>query len=60
MGYLQPAGLLDGPLKVTPDRGRYGWEGRHPENATLRIAIRGTDGRRAEAVVTVALRPGWG
>ena len=27
---LQPAGLLDGALKVTPDEGRYRWLGRHP------------------------------
>src|SRR4051812_33605397 len=26
-GFLQPAGLIDGPLKVRPDRGRYYWQG---------------------------------
>jgi hypothetical protein len=59
-GYLQPAGLLDGPLKVTPDRGRYHWAGAHPRTARVTIAVRRADGRRAEAHVRVALRAGWG
>jgi len=59
-GYLKPAGLLRGPLKVTPDRGRYFWQGRHPKDVRVRIAIHRADGSTDRAAVTVALGSGWG
>jgi hypothetical protein len=59
-GYLQPAGMLGGPLKVTPDRGRYFWQGRHPKDARVVIAIHRRNGSTDEASLSVALRAGWG
>jgi hypothetical protein len=59
-GFLQPAGLLDGALKVTPDRGRLHWQGRHPKDARLRIVIRRASGATDRASLTVPLRAGWG
>jgi hypothetical protein len=57
---LQPAGLLDGALKVTPDEGRYRWLGRHPVEGTLTITATLRDGSRAVATRRVPLAPGWG
>jgi hypothetical protein len=57
---LQPAGLLDGALKVTPDEGRYRWLGRHPVVGTLTITATYRDGSRAVATRRVPLAPGWG
>jgi hypothetical protein len=57
---LQPAGLLDGALKVTPDEGRYRWLGRHPVVGTLTVTATYRDGSRAVATRRVPLAPGWG
>jgi hypothetical protein len=59
-GFLQPAGLISGPLRVRPDRGRYIWFGRHPVHAKVRIAAFYRDGSSSSTVVRVSLRPGWG
>lgn len=59
-GYLQPAGMLRGPLKVTPDRGRYFWQGRHPKDARVVIAIYRPDSSTDRASLSVPLRAGWG
>jgi hypothetical protein len=59
-GYLRPAGLIDGPLRVTPDRGRYNWAGGHPLSAHVAVTIVRASGPRERATVTVPLRPGWG
>jgi hypothetical protein len=59
-GYLHPAGLLSGALRVVPDRGRYGWQGRHPKDAQLRIVVRRPDGSTRATQLTVTLGPGWG
>jgi hypothetical protein len=59
-GYLQPAGLLDGPLEVTPDRGRFYWQGSHPRDARLQIVIRRASGATDRVSLSVPLRPGWG
>jgi hypothetical protein len=58
-GFLQPAGLIDGPLRVTPDDGPDRWIGRNPVSATvdLRIVDGGTT---ATTAVEVRLSPGWG
>jgi hypothetical protein len=57
---LQPAGLLDGARKVTPDEGRYRWLGRHPVVGTLTVTATYRDGSRAVATRRVPLAPGWG
>jgi hypothetical protein len=59
-GYLHPAGLIDGPLRVTPDRGRYVWTGRHPRDAHVAVTIVRGLGIRERAAATVPLRAGWG
>ena len=59
-GELQPAGLLDGALKVTPDEGRHRWFGRHPVTGTLTVTATYRDGSRAAATRRVPLSPGWG
>lgn len=59
-GYLQPAGLLSGRSKIRPDRGRYFWEGRHPHDTQVALAIGRADGSTDRARLTVPLRPGWG
>jgi hypothetical protein len=55
-GFLSPAGLLNGRLRVRSDGGRYHWTGRHPRAATV-ILIAG-EGRRAKRRVYLAA--GWG
>jgi hypothetical protein len=60
LGYLHPAGLLDGALRVTPDSGRYGWQGRHPKRARLVIDVTGRDGSKARTRLSVPLLAGWG
>jgi hypothetical protein len=59
-GYLRPAGLLDGPLKVTADRGRFGWTGRRGVEGTVRIIATHRNGSTSETELRVPLRPGWG
>ena len=59
-GYLQHAGLLDGALRVTPDRGRYHWYGRRPITGTLALRATYPDGRVAATTRRVELSPGWG
>ena len=59
-GFLQPAGMIDGPLRVRPDRGRYLWFGRHPREARVQLVAHYRDGTTATATARVALHPGWG
>ncbi len=59
-GFLRPAGLIDGPLRVRPDRGRYYWTGRHPVSAKVRLIVRYRGGRRARRTLRVGLAAGWG
>jgi len=59
-GFLQPAGLKNGRLRVRPDVGRYTWYGRHPVYATVRITASYGDGPPATTIVRVSLHPGWG
>jgi hypothetical protein len=60
IGYMRPAGMLDGGLRVTPDRGRLHWEGRHPRDAHLVIDVTRRDGSKLRTRLTVPLRAGWG
>jgi hypothetical protein len=59
-GFLQPAGLLDGLLKVQPDRGRYYWIGSHPVSARVRIVVDYGGGRKLQTTTMVGLHAGWG
>jgi hypothetical protein len=59
-GFLQPAGLLDGPLKVTADDGPDRWIGRTPVSADVRLWITYDDHRTAVTTVDIGLAAGWG
>jgi hypothetical protein len=59
-GFLQPAGLIEGPLQVTPDDGPDRWIGREPVSATVELSVVGADGRVTTTTVEVGLSPGWG
>jgi hypothetical protein len=59
-GFLQPAGLLDGALKVRPDRGRYYWIGSHEVGARVSIVVDYGGGLEVETTTMVGLHAGWG
>jgi hypothetical protein len=59
-GFLQPAGMIDGALRVTPDRGRFYWQGTHPRDVHLGIAVTRASAGTHRTSVTVPLRAGWG
>lgn len=58
-GFLQPAGLLDGPLRVERERGGR-WTGRTPQRARVDVIVSYGGGRVARTSVLVRLSPGWG
>jgi hypothetical protein len=59
-GFLQPAGLRAGRLRVRPDSGRFTWYGRHPVHATVRLTAHYRGRSTATASLRVSLHPGWG
>ena len=59
-GFLQPAGLVDGPLQLTPDDGPDRWIGRQPVSANVDLWIVGRDGGTTTTSAEVDLSPGWG
>jgi hypothetical protein len=59
-GFLQPAGLVDGPLEVTADAGPDRWIGRDPVSASVDLRIERADGTTIVATLDVRLAPGWG
>ncbi len=59
-GYLQPAGLLDGPLKITPDRGRSFWRGGHPLYAAVSLTVENHEGSMHHILLRQPLAAGWG
>ena len=59
-GFLQPAGLIDGPLEVTPDAGPDRWIGRSAVSAPVDLQIVREDGAADATSVDVRLSPGWG
>jgi hypothetical protein len=59
-GFLQPAGMLNGPLKLRPDRGRYYWIGSHPRSARVQIVVNFGSRRMVQTTATVELHAGWG
>jgi hypothetical protein len=58
-GFLQPAGLIDGPLELKPDYRGDRWIGREPVVAPVRLWIRRDHGA-VTTTVHVALSAGWG
>jgi hypothetical protein len=58
-GFLQPAGMIDGPLEVTPDDGPDRWYGRVPVSASVQLWIV-DGGATTTTTVEVELSPGWG
>jgi hypothetical protein len=61
-GALRPAGMLSpgAELRVTPDRGRFYWQGRHPVRAAVHLAATLATGAPATADVVIDLRAGYG
>jgi len=59
-GFLQPAGLIDGRLEVTPDAGPMRWIGREPVSAAVELRIVDGDANTTTTKVEVGLSPGWG
>jgi hypothetical protein len=59
-GFLQPAGMIDGALRVTPDRGRFYWQGTHPRDVHVGIAVTRASPGAQRTSVTVPLHAGWG
>jgi len=57
-GFLRPAGLADGPLRV-PFTARGKWFGEGGPFARVRLWIE-ADGRTRPTTVRVPLRAGWG
>jgi hypothetical protein len=59
-GFLRPAGLIAGPLKVEPDRGRYYWFGKTPVSGRVRVTVYDADGDSATETLRVQLGAGYG
>lgn len=59
-GFVRPAGMLHGPLKVKPDRGGDRWIGTRAPRRIVRIFARYRGGRTAKTKLSVTLSPGWG
>jgi hypothetical protein len=59
-GFLLPAGLIDGPLKVKPDRGRYYWFGKTPVSGRVRLTVFNRDGESATRTLRLPLAAGYG
>jgi hypothetical protein len=55
-GFLQPAGLKNGPLKRTTDSRGYP----RPITAIVHLIVDYGDGRKVEMTTAVGLHPGWG
>ena len=59
-GFLRPAGLIDGALRVTPDRGRLYWFARTPVSGRVRITVFDRSGRSATRTLHLRLAAGYG
>jgi hypothetical protein len=59
-GFLQPAGLIDGSLQVSPDAGPDRWIGREPVSAIVDLRVVRDGGQPATTQVEVKLSAGWG
>jgi hypothetical protein len=59
-GFLHPAGLIDGPLKVKPERGRYYWFGKPPVFGRVSLTVRDDEGESATRTLRLPLAAGYG
>jgi len=59
-GFLQPAGLRTGRLRVRTAPGTDRWIGEPPVSAPVRVDVRFRGGRRASGTFSVPLSPGYG
>jgi hypothetical protein len=59
-GFLTPAGLRNGPLRVRVTNGRSRWEGDPPVNARVKLLITRSGGDIDATSVRVRLSAGWG
>jgi hypothetical protein len=59
-GFLQPAGLIHGPLKLTADASHDRWIGREPMSVPLTLRIVRKDGTVSTTRLRARLSPGWG
>jgi hypothetical protein len=59
-GFLQPAGLLGGPLALTDDDGPGRWIGRESVWGTVTLEVERADGSRQATSFDVRLSAGWG
>lgn len=59
-GFLRPAGLIDGPLKVRPDRRRYYWFGGTPVYGRVRLTVFDEEGESATRTIRLRLAAGYG
>ncbi len=59
-GFLRPAGLINGPLRVTPRPDTKRWEGNPPVHATVRIVATYPDGTTATKTLRLRLQAGYG
>jgi hypothetical protein len=59
-GFLRPAGLLDGPLRIVTNGGGTRWLGNPPVTAKVLIIVTHEPGSASTAVMRVRLSPGWG
>ena len=59
-GFLRPAGLLNGPLRVAPRPGSRRWLGDPPVYASVRISATYRDGSTATSILRVQLSAGYG
>lgn len=60
VGFLQPAGLLNGPLQLSPDATGGRWIGREPVSATVSLWVLRDDGAALKSRLKVPLMAGWG
>lgn len=59
-GFLQPAGLIDGPLRIPAQDGGTTWTGDPPVTAKVLILVTYEAGSTSSAAMRVRLSPGWG
>jgi len=59
-GFLQPAGLRDGPLEITSDASGGRWIGGEPVSAPVKLWVRSADGGETTTSLEVRLMAGWG
>jgi hypothetical protein len=52
--------LIDGPLKVKPDRGRYHWFGKTPVSGRVRLTVFNGDGESGTKTLRLSLAAGYG